>query len=119
MLSFYLSNNTGVILYCNSIIASFISDVYLLCSVEVDECKDNNGGCEHKCLNTIGSYKCYCNPGYELHSNGKNCEGILIIQACSHVHIERQSSLSCEMFGWDCSTISIYILISLLHQSLY
>ncbi|XP_028397706.1 dorsal-ventral patterning tolloid-like protein 1 [Dendronephthya gigantea] len=41
---------------------------------EVDECEENNGGCEHNCRNTIGSYECYCMEGYELHSDAKNCE---------------------------------------------
>ena len=42
----------------------------------MDECQENNGGCEHNCQNTLGSFKCYCNPGYELHSNEKDCEGM-------------------------------------------
>ncbi|ETE59504.1 Bone morphogenetic protein 1, partial [Ophiophagus hannah] len=34
---------------------------------EVDECsRPNNGGCEQRCVNTLGSYKCACEPGYEL-----------------------------------------------------
>ncbi|TGZ60201.1 hypothetical protein CRM22_008660 [Opisthorchis felineus] len=32
-----------------------------------DECADNNGGCQHICRNTIGSYHCACRPGYQLH----------------------------------------------------
>ena len=44
-------------------------------NLEVDECLDNNGGCEEICRNTLGHYECDCKTGYELHSNGKNCEG--------------------------------------------
>lgn len=32
-------------------------------------------GCEHECLNTLGGYECSCKIGYELHSDGKHCEG--------------------------------------------
>ncbi|XP_019631414.1 PREDICTED: cartilage oligomeric matrix protein-like [Branchiostoma belcheri] len=31
-----------------------------------DECSSNNGGCEHNCHNTAGSYTCACQPGYQL-----------------------------------------------------
>ncbi|KAJ3603850.1 hypothetical protein NHX12_028591 [Muraenolepis orangiensis] len=34
---------------------------------EMDECsKPDNGRCEQRCVNTLGSYKCACDPGYEL-----------------------------------------------------
>lgn len=43
---------------------------------EVDECsRPNNGGCEQRCVNTLGSYKCACDPGYELASDKRRCEG--------------------------------------------
>ncbi|XP_067400598.1 bone morphogenetic protein 1 isoform X4 [Emydura macquarii macquarii] len=42
---------------------------------EVDECsRPNNGGCEQRCLNTLGSYKCACDPGYELALDKRQCE---------------------------------------------
>ncbi|KRY12598.1 Tolloid-like protein 1 [Trichinella patagoniensis] len=41
---------------------------------EFDECKTTNHGCHHKCVNTLGSYRCECDIGYELHSDGKSCE---------------------------------------------
>ncbi|XP_039260161.2 mucin-like protein [Styela clava] len=43
---------------------------------DVDECLDNNGGCERRCHNFIGSYKCSCELGYRLKPNGKNCSEI-------------------------------------------
>ena len=43
---------------------------------EVDECKFANHGCEHECINTLGSYQCGCFAGYELQANGRTCEGI-------------------------------------------
>ncbi|XP_035232741.1 tolloid-like protein 1 isoform X2 [Stegodyphus dumicola] len=41
---------------------------------ETDECFAFNHGCQQKCINTVGSYRCECDIGYELHSDGKRCE---------------------------------------------
>ncbi|XP_055850904.1 dorsal-ventral patterning protein tolloid [Episyrphus balteatus] len=41
---------------------------------EVDECKFSDHGCQHECINTLGSYECGCFAGYELQSDGKSCE---------------------------------------------
>ncbi|OXB70146.1 UNVERIFIED_CONTAM: hypothetical protein H355_013954 [Colinus virginianus] len=43
--------------------------------IEEDECaKPDNGGCEQRCVNTLGSYQCACDPGYELGPDKKSCE---------------------------------------------
>ena len=42
---------------------------------DVNECTDNNGGCEHTCINNDGSYSCSCQSGYSLNSNSRNCSG--------------------------------------------
>lgn len=44
---------------------------------EFDECVLIDHGCEHNCINTLGGFECSCKPGYELHSDGKHCEGEL------------------------------------------
>lgn len=41
---------------------------------EYDECATDIHGCDHECVNTLGSFKCECKIGYELHSDGKKCE---------------------------------------------
>ncbi|XP_017850119.1 dorsal-ventral patterning protein tolloid [Drosophila busckii] len=41
--------------------------------VDVDECTQNNGGCQHKCHNTYGNYQCSCRNGYTLNKDGHNC----------------------------------------------
>lgn len=43
---------------------------------EYDECAYAEHGCQHECINTLGGYECACNIGYELHSDGKSCEGL-------------------------------------------
>lgn len=45
---------------------------------EYNECSDNKHGCEHDCINTIGSYKCECKIGYELQSDGRSCKGLYL-----------------------------------------
>ena len=42
--------------------------------VDKDECQTNNGGCEHTCTNTAGSFTCSCNDGFKL-KNSFGCTG--------------------------------------------
>lgn len=42
---------------------------------DVDECQVHNGGCQHRCVNTPGSYFCECKPGFRLHADGRTCLG--------------------------------------------
>ena len=55
---------------CILILSTYISDI--------DECYDgdygSNGGCDHSCVNTAGSYHCICNNGYDL-VNTATCIG--------------------------------------------
>ncbi|CAL4063003.1 unnamed protein product [Meganyctiphanes norvegica] len=39
-----------------------------------DECATDNGGCQHICKNTIGSYMCSCFNGFTLHDNQHDCK---------------------------------------------
>ncbi|CAH2008151.1 unnamed protein product [Acanthoscelides obtectus] len=41
---------------------------------DMDECAVNQGGCQHECQNTFGSYVCTCHNGYTLHENGRDCK---------------------------------------------
>ena len=43
--------------------------------IDVDECSLGIDGCHQNCVNTNGSYLCYCNAGYHLLSDQKNCAG--------------------------------------------
>ncbi|KAB0377651.1 hypothetical protein FD755_012095 [Muntiacus reevesi] len=47
---------------------------------DVDECQVHNGGCQHRCVNTPGSYFCECKPGFRLHTDGRTC---LAINSCA------------------------------------
>lgn len=60
--------------------------------IDINECATSNGNCQHKCVNTIGSYKCTCNPGFtksgtvcvdvnECSLNNGNCQ-----ERCMNAH---------------------------------
>lgn len=53
---------------------SLLHGVYdLFFCLDVDECLFNNGGCQHVCVNTMGSYECRCNEGFFLSDNQHTC----------------------------------------------
>ncbi|WAR15334.1 MEGF6-like protein [Mya arenaria] len=70
------------------------------CEYDVNECNDNNGGCDHECCNTIGSYVCKCPPGYQLGSDGRACldidECISNNGGCQHKCVNENGSYRCE-----------------------
>ena len=39
---------------------------------DINECSGNHG-CAHRCTNTQGSYRCSCNSGFRLGSDGRSC----------------------------------------------
>uniref|UniRef100_A0A672L074 Metalloendopeptidase n=1 Tax=Sinocyclocheilus grahami TaxID=75366 RepID=A0A672L074_SINGR len=52
---------------------------------DMDECSRENGGCQHECVNTYGSYSCECHSGFVLHSNKHDCKEVGCDQAISSV----------------------------------
>ena len=46
---------------------------------DINECNLNTDGCAHICTNTIGSYTCSCRTGYRLLSNGRSCQGTIVL----------------------------------------
>ncbi|MCP9265517.1 Metalloendopeptidase [Dirofilaria immitis] len=63
----------SLVSHFNTALLLFISDSSVQ-KEEMDECKLDNHGCEHRCINKIGSYECQCNIGYSLRSDGKTCQ---------------------------------------------
>lgn len=53
----------------------FFKKLSLFCdSTDIDECSTENGGCQHECVNTFGSYSCQCRSGFMLHDNKHDCK---------------------------------------------
>ena len=51
-----------------------VCQLFTLSQIDIDECSVNNGGCNQKCDNIKGSYKCSCTiPGYQLDTDGHTC----------------------------------------------
>ena len=46
---------------------------HVLNIIDINECLDDNGGCQYNCHNTPGSYHCTCPPGFELNDDQKGC----------------------------------------------
>lgn len=42
---------------------------------DIDECQENNGGCDHFCRNTVGSFECSCQKGHKLLTDERTCQG--------------------------------------------
>ena len=42
-------------------------------TTDIDECQIQNGGCQHTCRNSQGSYQCDCPTGERLHTDGRTC----------------------------------------------
>ncbi|KTF76408.1 hypothetical protein cypCar_00046681, partial [Cyprinus carpio] len=68
------------------------------CNEDVNECGLPMRPCSHSCMNTIGSYRCFCNRGYTLDTDGKSCIKQL---NCTSLHcqfgcqIERDGEMGC------------------------
>ena len=54
---------------------NFIIIMLLNIFSDINECSNDNGHCEHVCINTNGNYSCSCQDGYSLDINEKNCTG--------------------------------------------
>ena len=64
--------------------------------LDIDECTANTDRCADICVNTPGSYSCFCRPGYVLNSDGYNCNGenhtaYIIITLNGRAHIKLHS----------------------------
>ncbi|KAJ8980750.1 hypothetical protein NQ317_013755 [Molorchus minor] len=86
----------------NHLLVKFVSDIVTqrqgfsaIVMKEYDECAKVNHGCAQKCVNTLGSYVCACKIGYELQSDGKNCEGNDVeYQTCDSDKVEVYSKVN-------------------------
>jgi len=48
-------------------------------STDINECLTNNGGCDHICINTRGSYQCSCNTSFVLAADNMTCN----VESCT------------------------------------
>jgi len=43
--------------------------------LDVEQCADNNGGCQQRCIEQDSGFECDCFPGFVLNDNGRTCSG--------------------------------------------
>ena len=48
--------------------------------VDINECSEETDGCDHICINTLGSYHCMCSDGFTLDSDNHTCHGLSIFK---------------------------------------
>lgn len=53
---------------------------------DINECLTDNGGCNHICVNTQGSFECSCNNSYILVADNKTC--VYNITDCEYTVLE-------------------------------
>ncbi|XP_038222042.1 collagen and calcium-binding EGF domain-containing protein 1-like [Zerene cesonia] len=41
--------------------------------IDINECTDNNGGCDQKCVNDPGGHHCECVPPFTIADDGRKC----------------------------------------------
>lgn len=68
--------------------------------VDVNECSNNNGGCKKTCLNSPGSFRCDCGPGYFTFDGGKSCTDLnecgFANAGCAHTCINTDGGFECS-----------------------
>lgn len=47
---------------------------------DANECDEENGGCQTGCDNTLGSYECSCDDGFNLSDDEHTCTGTFSTQ---------------------------------------
>lgn len=58
--------------------------LHVPCHSDVNECQESNP-CNQHCLNTIGSYRCACEPGFQLRNRRCIGENSLHLPLMSHL----------------------------------
>ena len=81
--------------------SQFCLSLHGVTNTDINECEDGfSGGCIEICNNTIGSFECSCNTGFEFGSDGFQCLGkennshkiIISIKVCMISPLGRQTT---------------------------
>ena len=70
----FVCRDTGTSHACTC--ADGYSLLYTGICVDENECELRQDSCAQHCNNTIGSFECYCDPGYQLAADDFSCEDI-------------------------------------------
>ncbi|KAK2100760.1 Signal peptide, CUB and EGF-like domain-containing protein 2 [Saguinus oedipus] len=76
----------------------FAAAVLLDSLSNIDECQTRNGGCDHFCKNTVGSFDCSCKKGFKLLTDEKSCQDVdecSLDRTCDHSCINHLGTFAC------------------------
>ena len=85
--------------------------------IDIDECGHSNGGCDHGCNNSEGSFECSCRDGFTLTGDRLRCQDVdeclLATVQCSYGCKNSPGSFTClcdsgfslNADGFSCSGI--------------
>ena len=48
---------------------------YISFTPDINECENNNGGCDQRCVNSFGGFRCDCFEGYIHNKSTNQCNG--------------------------------------------
>ena len=63
------------VILCLGVLWITLPTQFSLVTADINECDTNNGGCDHNCTNSVGSYMCSCTEGFFLDGNMHSCLG--------------------------------------------
>ena len=88
------SDNLQLTLLQVSVVTVFLT------TLDLNECSTSNGGCDHVCTNSVGSFQCSCNSGYSLAADGTTCVDInecqLNTDNCQHTCVNTAGGFTCS-----------------------
>ena len=99
---------------------------FILSHTDIDECSEGISGCSQLCSNTIGSYNCNCQNGYQLGIDNHTCLGKIInalliieityndtdINECANHNGECQQNCQNTIGSYSCSCLTGYLIDS-------
>ena len=77
--------------------------------VDENECELGQASCAQHCNNTIGSFECYCDPGYQLTADDFSCEDI---NECQELTSECDTNCHNTKGSYECSCTQGYQLVN-------
>ena len=76
---------------------------------DVNECELGQASCAQHCNNTIGSFECSCDPGYQLTADDLSCEDI---DECQELTSECDTNCHNTKGSYECSCTQGYQLVN-------
>ena len=98
--------------YVQIVLKSLVNTLTSVCvssNSDINECSTGNGGCDHVCTNSAGSFECSCNSGYNLAADGTTC---VDINECQLNTDNCQQTCTNTAGGFTCSCNSGFALNS-------